>query len=116
MSFRKNIAKDLSMRFRARADLGSTFERHSEQWRSECRNIPVTLRMAELIVGSYEIDWATAEGIDSAANTMNTSAQKVKEALHIAREAPSMNKDAGMSLSPSWLVHGTLIWHALVVR
>ena len=90
MSFRKNIAKDLSMKFRARADLGSTFERHSEQWRSECRNIPVTLRMAELIVGSYEIDWATAEGIDSAANTMNTSAQKVKEALHIARKAPNM--------------------------
>ena len=46
-------------------------------------------------VQSHEIDRATAKLIDSVASTHT---QKVKEALHIAQKAPSMNKDSGMSL------------------
>ena len=79
-------------------------EGHSEQWRSECKNIPATLAMAELTsqhaaVESHEIDWTTTKMIDTAANTRM---RNVKEALHIAQKAPSMNRDSGMSLSYSW--------------
>ena len=51
------------------------------------------------LVESHEIDWTTAKVIDTATNTCT---RMVKEALHIARKAPSMNKDSGMSLSASW--------------
>ena len=51
------------------------------------------------VVESHEIDWTTAKVMDPAANTRT---RKVKEALHIARKAPSVNKDSGMSLSASW--------------
>ena len=54
-------------------------------------------------VNGHEIDWATAKVIDSA---KTTQARKVKEALHIARKAPKMNKDQGMILSASW--HGAI--------
>ena len=36
------------MRYHVKTALVSMFERHSEQWRSECKNIPATLEMAEL--------------------------------------------------------------------
>ena len=63
------------------------------------------------VVESHEIDWTTMKVIDTATNTRT---QKVKEALHIARKAPSMNKDSGMSLSASW--HAPVIrWHSFVV-
>ena len=66
------------------------------------------------LVESHEIDWTTAKGIDTAANTRT---RKVKETLHIAQEAPSMNKDSGISLSASWYASAyTLSWHAFVVR
>ena len=48
MSFRKKIAKQLSVRYHAKVALASMLERHSEQWQSEYRNIPATLGMAEL--------------------------------------------------------------------
>ena len=48
---------------------------------------------------SHEIDWTAAKVIDTATNTRT---RRVKEALHIAQKAPSMNKDSGMSLSASW--------------
>ena len=51
------------------------------------------------VVESHEIDWTTAKLIDTATNTLT---RKVKEALHIAQKAPSMNKDSSMSLSASW--------------
>ena len=50
------------------------------------------------VVESHEIDWTTTKVIDTATNTRT---RKVKEALHIAQKAPSMNKDSGMSLSAS---------------
>ena len=54
-------------------------------------------------VNGHKIDWAPAKVIDSA---KTTQARKVKEALHITRKAPKMNKDQGMILSASW--HGAL--------
>ena len=51
------------------------------------------------VVVSHEINWTTAKVINTAANTRM---RKIKEALHIARKVPSMNKDSGMSLSASW--------------
>ena len=51
---------------------------------------------------SYEIDWTIAKVIDTAANTRT---QKV-EALHIARKAPSLNKESGISLSASSYASG----------
>ena len=95
------------MRYHAKTALGSMLERHSEQWRSECKNIPATWNgrtelsaVAEhAVVECYEINWTTAKVIDTATNTRT---RKVKEALHIAQTAPSMNKDSGMSLSASW--------------
>ena len=51
------------------------------------------------VVECQEIDWTTTKVIDTATNTRTL---KVKEALHIAWKAPSMNKDLGMNLSTSW--------------
>ena len=60
--------------------------------------------VAEHAAGNgHEMDWATVKVIDSA---KTTQARKVKEALHIARKAPKMNKDQGMILSASW--HGVI--------
>ena len=57
------------------------------------------LLSAQSCKAMHKIDWATAKVINSAANTHT---RKVKEALHIARKAPSMNKESGMSPSASW--------------
>ena len=66
------MAKVLSIRYHAKTALGSMLGRHSEQWRSKCKNIPATLGMAELtslVVESHEIDLTTPKVIDTAANT-----------------------------------------------
>ena len=50
------------------------------------------------VVESHEIDWTTAKVIYAAASTRPWN---VKETLHNARKAPSMNKNSGMNLSAS---------------
>ena len=68
--------------------------RHTRNGRTDLSAVP-----EHAVVESYEIGWTTAKVIDTATNTRT---RKVKEALHIAQKVPSMNKDAGMSLSASW--------------
>ena len=64
-------------------------------------------------MNGHEIDWATAKVIGS---SKTTRARKVKEALHIARKAPKMNKDQGMILSASWHVASWHVasWHGAI--
>ena len=46
------------------------------------------------------IDWVSAKVVDS---DRRTGSRRIREALHIARSSPAMNKDRGVDLSASWL-------------
>ena len=70
------------------------------QTHAERKNMRTIVGIAELAaMKSHEIDWTTANVINSVANTCS---RKVKEVLHIARKVPRMNKDLGMKCSTIW--------------
>ena len=51
-------------------------------------------------VNDHVIDWAGAKVLDTDCGRMS---RRVREALHIAKMQPAMNKDCGVELSAAWL-------------